>query len=227
VSRPVLILRPAPGAGRTAVKARGAGLEPVVAPLFHVRPLAWSAPDPAAFDALLLTSANAARHGGAALALYRRLPAYAVGAATAREAAMAGWERVITGSGDSGAVIARAVSDGRRRLLHLAGREHIAAEDKGAVVERRIVYASEAVDSLPPQAIEALAADAVVLIHSARAGALLRSLLDAAGIVVDRIAIAAISTVALAAAGEGWRERAAAESPDDTALLAVAARLCD
>ena len=62
--RPVLVLRPEPGAGETAARARALGLEPIVAPLFAVRPIAWAAPDPAAYDAVMLTSANAARHGG-------------------------------------------------------------------------------------------------------------------------------------------------------------------
>ena len=58
----MLILRPQPGADETAARARTLGLEPVVAPLFTIRPLAWEPPDPAEFDAVLLTSANAARH---------------------------------------------------------------------------------------------------------------------------------------------------------------------
>ena len=44
----VLILRPQPGADETAARARALGLEPLVAPLFTVRPLAWTPPDPAA-----------------------------------------------------------------------------------------------------------------------------------------------------------------------------------
>ena len=41
------------------------------------------------------------------------------------------------------------------------------------------------------------------------------------------IRIAAISDAAAAAAGGGWAAREAADTPDDGALLALAARLCD
>ena len=60
----VLILRPEPGAGRTAERARKLGLVPVVAPLFAIRALPWTPPDAAGFDAVMLTSANAAREAG-------------------------------------------------------------------------------------------------------------------------------------------------------------------
>ncbi len=79
----ILVLRPQPGADETAARARDLGLEPVVAPLFTVRPLAWTAPDPAAFDAVMLTSASAARQASEGLAPFKQLPCYAVGEATA------------------------------------------------------------------------------------------------------------------------------------------------
>ncbi|MBC7987264.1 MAG: uroporphyrinogen-III synthase, partial [Sphingomonadaceae bacterium] len=86
MSRNLLIVRPEPGASATAQRARTRGWEPLVAPLFAIAPLAWAPRDPAAFDALLLTSANAVSHGGKALGKYRELPVYAVGAATAAAA---------------------------------------------------------------------------------------------------------------------------------------------
>ncbi|MGD9811804.1 MAG: uroporphyrinogen-III synthase, partial [Sphingobium sp.] len=60
----VLILRPQPGADATAGRAKELGLEPSIYSLFATEPLAWTAPDPAGFDAVLLTSANTLRHGG-------------------------------------------------------------------------------------------------------------------------------------------------------------------
>ena len=59
--RRLLVLRPEPGASATAGRARTLGLDPVLMPLFEIEPIAWTAPDPAGFDALLLTSANAVR----------------------------------------------------------------------------------------------------------------------------------------------------------------------
>jgi uroporphyrinogen-III synthase len=227
VSRALLVLRPEPGASATAARAAALGLTPVVAPLFSVAPLPWSAPPPSSFDALLLTSANAVRHGGPQLARYAALPVYAVGAGTAAAAQAAGLTNVIAGDSDGAAMVARAAGDGVRRLLHLSGREHRASEHEGVTVERRIVYAAHAADALPDAAHAALAAGAVALLHSPRAAATFRALVIAAGLAPRAIRIAAISPAALAAAGDGWEASAGAASVGDDALLAAAARLCD
>src|SRR3546814_5342631 len=79
---PLLILRPEPGASMTAGRATALGLQPVCYPLFQVRPCVWDAPDPAEFDAIMLTSANALLHGGPQLDRFKHLPAFAVGEAT-------------------------------------------------------------------------------------------------------------------------------------------------
>jgi uroporphyrinogen-III synthase len=212
--RKLLVLRPEPGASETAARARAMGLEPVAAPLFTVRPLDWEAPDPADHDAILLTSAHAARLAGRCL----ELPCYAVGEATAEAARRVGYV-VTVGPRDGAAALALARSDGRERILHLCGREHIAWPG----LDRRIVYAAEAADALPASAREALAEGAVALLHSPRAATLFSSLAP------DRalVSIAAISAAAAEAAGPGWACVAVAPEPRDAALLEVAAKLCN
>jgi uroporphyrinogen-III synthase len=227
VSRPLLILRPQPGAAATAARIAERGGNAIVAPLFSVVPLAWSPPDAAEVDAVLLTSAAALRHGGAALAGLTHLPAFAVGAATAAAAREAGFIDVVTGARDAAAVVAPAAAAGFRRLLHLAGREHIGVVHPGVTILRRIVYAADAETRLPDAAVGALAQGAVALFHSPRAGALFRALLAPAGLEPGTIRIAAISPAALTAAGPGWNAAVAAARPDDAALLAAAACLCD
>jgi uroporphyrinogen-III synthase len=86
----LLVLRPQPGASATAERARSLGLDPALIPLFEIEPLEWTAADPAGFDALLLTSANAVRFGGDELKSLLPLPVHAVGAATAEAACEAG-----------------------------------------------------------------------------------------------------------------------------------------
>src|SRR5690606_10040333 len=76
--RPLIILRPEPGAGRTAARAARMGLTAHLCPLFEARALDWAAPSPGRFDALLLTSAQTVRMAGPQLDQYRALPAYAV-----------------------------------------------------------------------------------------------------------------------------------------------------
>lgn len=214
----ILVLRPEPGASATAARARALGLEPVVAPLFAVRPLVWEAPEPAAFDAILLTSANAARHAGAKLASFLHLPCHAVGEASAQAAEAAGFHDVRIGPSDGAAALA-AMSG---HILHLCGRDHLFLSHPGVTVERRIVYAADAVPALPEAAGAALRAGAVVLIHSPRAAALLASL------VPDRhdVTAAAISEAAAAALGPGWRQVAVSARPRDEPLLELAAQLC-
>jgi uroporphyrinogen-III synthase len=220
----MLVLRPEPGAATTLARAIEAGLVAVAAPIFTLAAKDWSAPDPAAYDALMLTSANAVRLSGPSLGRYRHLPAYAVGQTTAYAAIDAGFADVRAGNEDASALIEAMARDGIARPLHLAGREHRAVEDAPFAIERRIVYAADPVDALPAAAAAALAGGAVALLHSPRAARCFAILLDAAHIDPASVSIAAISA---AAATGTWQEVAIAATPDDSALLAAAARLCE
>jgi uroporphyrinogen-III synthase len=221
--RALLILRPEPGASETAARARAMGMEVVVAPLFAIRPLAWDPPDPARFDAILLTSAHGARQAGAGLARYLALPCFAVGAASAAAARTAGFARVTESDGDGDALARAAAGAGIRFALHLHGRDHLPLCAPGVEIAGRAVYAADAAASLPEAARAALAAGALALVHSPRSAALLASL------VADRSALrlAAISPAAAEAAGPGWAGIAAARAPNDPALLELAAKLCN
>jgi len=213
--RRALVLRPEPGNARTVALLRAEGLEAIGVPLFAVRGLAWAMPDARAFDALLLTSANAVRFGGPDLAALAHLPVVAVGAATAAAARAAGLRVTVTGEGDAAAAVAGARA--YPRLLHLAGREHVALPG----VSRAIVYASEAV-AVAPDALAA-AVDGVVLLHSARAAARFVEL--AADLPRDRVRVAALSDNVARAAGTGWARVSVAERPSDAQLVAAAVML--
>ncbi|HTG37445.1 uroporphyrinogen-III synthase [Sphingomonas sp.] len=210
----LIVLRPEPGNAATLARIAAAGGDGVAMPLFAVRPLDWAVPDPAAFDALLLTSANAVRHAGPGLARLSALPVVAVGGATANAARAAGLLVVATGSGDAQAAATLLRERGCQHPLHLAGREHRPV----AGVTPITVYASEPV---APEGVERLT-DAVALIHSPRAGARLAACVDAAGLPRARTAVAAISPAALAAAGGGWRRAITIDRPNDDALVRAA-----
>lgn len=209
--KPLVILRPEPGASRTAAAAEALGLAARKVPLFAIAPVEWTAPDPKDFDALVFTSANAVRHAGAQLARLTTLPVYAVGEATAALAAETGFK--IATVGDGGARQMQLPQG--QRLLHLAGRDHLPIA--GAVTMK--VY--EALPTEHPAGIDTLD-DCVVAVHSARAGARLAELIAER----SRTAIAALSPAAAAASGDGWLTVQAAAEPSDAALLALAARLC-
>jgi len=213
--RKLLLLRPDPGLSISAARAREMRLEVVTCPLFRVEPVAWQAPDPEEYDALLLTSANAARHGGTGLAALRRLPVHAVGGATADAARTAGFEIASVGTGDVVDLLASLPRS--LRLLHLAGEDRRPLpEDRK--IDRRIVYRASEIEApdLPPLG------GFVVAVHSPRAGARLAGLADSR----DRTAIAAISEAAAEAVGEDWERVAVADRPNEPSLLALAALLC-
>ncbi|WP_404710808.1 uroporphyrinogen-III synthase [Sphingomonas sp. MMS24-J13] len=219
-ARRVLVLRPGPGDAATVARAAAMGFAATAAPLFTIGPVAWT-PSAARHDALMLTSANALRHAGDALARYRPLPAYAVGAATAAAARAAGFADIRIGTSDAPALLAQMAADGIARPLHLAGREHRDAGHPALTITRRIVYAADPVVELPEAARAALADGAIALLHSPRAAALF------AGLIANpsAIRIAAISHATAQAAGPGWAAVAIAASPTDTALLQAAAAL--
>lgn len=213
---PLLILRPEADARATAARAVSLGLSPVIRSLFAVVPCAWSPPT-GPFDAVMMTSAHAARLGGSGLAAFRSLPLYAVGPATAEAAHAAGFDCVITGDSGVTALLARIAADGHGRVLHLAGRETTEHPDPPFECVERITYALDPLPAPP------LPGRAVALVHSARSG---RRLAD---LVTDRAAIdvVAIGPRAAATVGTGWRSVATATKPDDAAMLALALPLCE
>lgn len=219
--RRLVIVRPEPGASATLERAAALGLGALAMPLFAVEPLAWDPPDPGEFDALLLTSANAVRHSGAGLEAFRALPAYAVGEATAAAARGAGL--IVAASGEAGVERLLAAVPPDLRLLHLCG-EHRTDSVARQAIASVPVYRS--IELPPPEGFGRIEGQ-VVAIHSPRAGRRLDELADSAAIDRPSVRIAAISAAAASAAGAGWERCEAAPRPDEPALLALAARLCD
>lgn len=224
MTRPIAVLRPEPGNGVTAVAIEARGRIAIRLPLFEVRPLAWQMPDPARFDALVITSANAVRHGGAGLAALLHLPVYAVGNATAQVARRAGFSIASVGNGGAAELVAAATASGVRRALHIGGRERT-LEPGGAIAEIIAVYASEVLP-IDRDAARRLHGS-VALIQSARAGRRLAGLAEEHGLGRAEIALAAVSAVAAAAAGGGWRQIAVAAEPSSEALIDLALALPD
>lgn len=209
----LLVLRPEPGNRATVKGTTSMGLEALACPLFRIEAFDWTAPDPRGFDAVLFTSANALRHGGSELARLTTLPALAVGPATAEAARASGFN--VTMTGDDGVDALLAALPGTQRLLHVTGAEH-RHPDTSHIVETVVVYRALSLEpQIPSGAL-------VALVHSPRAGERF------AAVVPNRatVSIAAISARAAAACGHGWAVVAVAPQPNDGALLAVAARLC-
>ena len=211
-------MRPEPGATATVERARAMGLEAIAIPLFKTEPVPWIAPAADRFDALLLTSANAVRHGGDELRKLRHLPVYVVGAATAQAARNHGFTIAEVGNGGVNALL-ESVPSSRLKFLHLCGEDRkaptVMAHEITAIVTYRAIEIPEPELSSAP--------DDIALIHSPRASRRLAELIE------DRsdVVVAAISPAAAQAVGSGWRAVETADEPNDDALLALAARLCN
>nr|WP_221231003.1 uroporphyrinogen-III synthase [Sphingobium subterraneum] len=219
----MLILRPQPGADATAARARQRGLETLVCPLFRVAPLDWTPPDPAQFDAVMLTSANAARHAGPDLHNFTHLPCFTVGRATAAGAREAGFTDIHTGEADIAALIPTVAHSGRQRILHFQGRD-VRPYDSGSLTITSVPVYESREDIDAPALSRALAEQPVILLHSPRAAACLAGLVPA----TQRSActLVAISPATLAAAGTGWGRSGTAPAPSDAAMLAIALQMC-
>lgn len=220
---PLLIVRPEPGALATAQRAVKQGLHSICYPLFELHGCAWEPPDPAGFDAMLLTSANTLRCGGPGLALYRHLPVYAVGDTTAAAAREHGFD--VAGVGHSGAQLVSEIiaARGHGRVFHPGGRDRRQFNAGPLVIIRRCVYeAAEAGDAEGLFAV--MPEEAVALLHSPRAAVRLARLVPM--MERRRLHLAAISPSVLDAAGAGWASGDAAPAPQDEALLVLASALC-
>lgn len=225
----LVIIRPEPGAATTLAAARAHGHEALSFPLFKVEPVNWMVPEPETFDAVLIGSANALRHGGAGMLQYHGKPAYAVGATTAKAADAAGLTVVATGSGGMQALFA-SLAPSHRHLLRLSGQVHVAlSPPTGITLIERVVYDSVA-QAMPKDLARLLATraltGAVVLLHSAEAAGHFSSECDRLRMPRAHIRLAALGPRIAAAAGSGWMSVASAEKPGDAALLALAGQLC-
>ena len=218
--RRLVVLRPEPAANRTVERARELGLEAIAIPLFELEAVEWSAPDPAQFDGLLLTSANAVNMGGRQLERVRGLPVHAVGEATALAAEVAGLGVASIGKGGVEELLG-SLRPGSR-LLHLCGEDRRAPQLPRQQISCVAVYRARAMDL--PDSLPDLRGQ-VAAVHSPRAARRL------AEIVPDEdradVRLAAISKAAADAAGPGWAEVRIATAPTDSALLALAVRLCE
>lgn len=225
----LLIIRPEPGASASASRAQEAGLEPILLPFFEVQAAEWDCPDPADFDALLLTSANAVRFGGSGLESLRALPVHAVGERTAEAARAARLDVATIGTSDAAAAVKAASDMGHRRLLWIAGADHRPIKmpknmPKALKVTTVISYASGP-KALSADAAKVIASADAVALHSPRAAQEFAKAVGDFGLDRSTITLAAFSPAIAEAAGEGWRAVAIAERPADIALLSALAEL--
>ncbi|WP_235303106.1 uroporphyrinogen-III synthase [Sphingopyxis sp. MWB1] len=218
---PLLVTRPDPGCTATVTQARALGLDARAMPLFIARPLDWVPPDPALYDALLITSAQAARLGGDGLATLADMPAYAVGEASAQAARGAGLKVEYVGDSDGQTLVETMAQEGLRRILWLSARDRSRISVEGTQLTPLACYAVEAIDP-PSDWQENIAGPAAIAVYSRRSAERLAMLVGTP----KHLTLIAISSAVAAAAGSGWKQVAVASHPNDAAMLAQAHALC-
>lgn len=221
---PLLVVRPEPGNAATVEAARALGLDARAAPLFEIAPLAWGVPDGADFDGILAGSANVFRHGGAELNALRGLPVHVVGAITAEAAIAEGFTVATIGEGGLQAVLDTLPG---QRLLRLAGAERIVLDPpQGTHIETREVYAARPL-ALDDRAADLLRTGAVAALHSGEAARRFAAECERLALPRRRIALACLAPRIAELAGEGWAACSVAAERRDSALLALAAAMCE
>lgn len=225
MTRIVFAIRPQPGLLATLEAGRALGLTMAGEALFTIRPVTWDAPDPAAFDGLLLGSANAVRHFGPTLPDWSGKPAYVVGEATAKAALAAGLDVAMVGAGYLQGVADR-LSGGGHVLLRVTGRDHVPLNPPAGVsVETQVAYESVTVP-VSDGFVAQLCAGGVVLLHSAVAARHFAAECDRLGIDREGLALAALGPRIAAAAGTGWQASRFAQTPRESDLLVLAQDMC-
>jgi uroporphyrinogen-III synthase len=211
----ILVTRPLPGGAATAARLERLGHTALLTPLLKLEAVAWEPPAKAP-QAVMVTSAAAVQLAGAGTAVFRALPLYAVGAATASAARAAGFVDVRSGEAGVQALIEAMAGEGITTALHLAGEDRTAVRlPAGLTLTIRIVYRARLQPLLAMRPVD------WVLLYSARTAAHFASEIDRLAVARGGVSVAAISDAALAAAGTGWKRAVAAASPDEDALLAA------
>jgi uroporphyrinogen-III synthase len=216
----VAITRAAPDNAQTAERVRARGGEPALAPLLTIVPCAYDT-NTEGVQALIFTSSNGVRAFPDVRGAKDRI-VLTVGDATAEAAREAGFTDVRSADGDVETLAALAhtsLDPAKGKLVHIAG-DHVAGDlggvlrAAGFVAERRLAYASVAVDVLPDAFNTQLDA---VLFHSARAAQTFVSL-GAPG--SAQLTAACFSqNVADAASTAPWKRLIVSPAPRDEALL--------
>lgn len=233
MTRRALVTRPREDSGELAEALKQRGFEPVIEPMLTIRYRDHPRPDPEAYQAVLLTSANGAR-ALARLVAWRHLPVWTVGEASAAEAKRLGFVTVEAAGGDVAALAALvgAKLDPRQgKLLHVAASK-VAGDlagllaSQGFSVDKTVLYDAVATEALSSSLCDLIGHKGLelALFFSPRTAAtfvtLARDRLDPEALRATR-ALALSPAVAEVLAALPWFEVRTAAKPTLPALLGL------
>lgn len=222
---PVIVTRTQPGADALAARLSALGYAPVVMPCLDVE--ATHAPMPEGdFDGTIITSAHALLFTSAQI---KDKPLYAVGPSTADTARALGCENVTAGGGD---VKSLAAILPKGRWLHVCGADLAPGTDEALPgTARWIVYRAvpQPFDKKTFESVLATGEEAAVLVHSARAAAILAENVQpyAESGTLDKLSVFTLSHAVLECVApiRGWSTYSA-DAPDENTLIDLLVRVC-
>lgn len=233
--RSVLITRPRPAADDMAEKLAREGFTVFVAPMTRYEEIPCDTGALADYQAIVLTSAQAAQIFAARAPDAFDTPVFAVGDATALAASNAGFRKVYSAQGD-GLDVVRLIRE-RKDALSLQKILHPCAEDtaqditaplaaEGIAVVRKVIYKAQFVDTLSPDISQALAEGDIstVTLFSARTAANFARLLqqeDMKGVSADLEAVCLSERVAAELSALPWRAVRTAKTPQMEAVFDI------
>ena len=207
-----------------------------MAPLLTIQPLPLPPLALRDFDGVIITSRNGARRL-IALSSERRLPVYAVGAATGELLRQAGFETVRAAEGDLASLrqlLRRELPPGGGHLLHLCGRHRAGDPAAGLTglgysVTPLEAYDSQLVESLPPTVRTSIAKSQLdgVLLFSPRTAKSLTLAMEKSELSSQcrkMVAFCLSDKVAQVVRLLPWRQVIVARAPEQDSLLAAVAR---
>lgn len=240
----ILVTRPAPDNDKTAAALRARGHEVLLSPMLRFEPVAFEDDGEIAFDAVILSSANAVRaiENHSICAQLTLLPVFAVGEHTAQVAREAGFTNITVADGDAISLRERITENAaagklkkKAVLCYVAGADltrDLAGElgARGFTVVTRTAYRMVPVAGFSEAVSRAFRAGAVgAVMHYSRRSA--RAYVEAAR--ADGVEISALALpqccISEAVAGvlreAGATQVAAARAPDEKTLLDVVDRM--
>lgn len=233
----ILVTRPAPDNERTASGLRARGYDVLLSPMLRYEAIPFHGEDDAAYDGVVITSANAIRSVESHPSRQHLfgLPAFAVGDQTARAARDAGFENVTSAHGDSAALAGLVVKNISKKLKKGATLCYLAGADlandlagdlgkRGFTIVTHTTYRMIPVQEFSSGLREAFSAGKVdaVLHYSPRSARAFLDAVRAAGVEISALALPQCcisSAVAGVLREAGAVQVTAAQTPDEAALF--------
>lgn len=234
----ILVTRPEEDSKIYSDELRSQGWNPFSESMLKIMPKDFQAPALKKYQALVLTSAHAARIFPVSLEAID-LPVYTVGEQTAQAARARGYRQVIAAEGsglDLANLLRQSIQDKDLPLLHLRGEDVALSlddilEPSGIVIESLIVYKAQAAEKFSSKLLKLIDDQQIqaVTFFSRRTALIFIKLVQESGRQNQLKAIKALclsDAVLECVRSCDWAQTCVADTPDRGGMTALIARVC-